>query len=56
MREAASEAGITEPTLYAALKRIKNQSAAGKERCPCCGQVVRDGFEIDRDVLNDGQQ
>ncbi|WP_412478961.1 helix-turn-helix domain-containing protein [Azonexus sp. IMCC34839] len=51
VREAAAKAGITEPTLYAALKRIKEQSEAGKERCPCCGQVVREGFEINRDVL-----
>lgn len=51
VREAATEAGITEPTLYAAIKRIKDQSAAGKERCPCCGQVVREGFEIDHSVL-----
>lgn len=51
VREAAREAGISEPTLYAALKRIREQSEAGKERCPCCGQVVRDGFEVNRDVL-----
>jgi hypothetical protein len=50
VREAATEAGIAEPTLYAAMKRIKEQSAAGKERCPCCGQVVREGFEVDLSV------
>lgn len=53
VREAAKEAGITEPTLYAALKRIKEQDQAGKERCPCCGQVVREGFEINREVLKE---
>jgi hypothetical protein len=51
VREAATEAGIKEPTLYAAIKRQKDQGAAGKEWCPCCGQVVRDGFSIDTSVL-----
>lgn len=51
VRDAARSAGIAEPTLYAALTRMKDQAAAGKERCPCCGQVVRDGFVVERGVL-----
>ena len=46
VKQSAEEAGVAEATVYIALKRIK-----GKELCPCCGQVVRDGFEINRDVL-----
>lgn len=46
---AAKEAGITPTTLYAAIKREESKTA--KELCPCCGQVVREGFEINRDVL-----
>ena len=53
VREAAKEAGIAEPTLYAALKRLKEQNAAGKERCPCCGQVVREGFAINHAILKE---
>lgn len=49
--EAAKSAGITPPTLYAALGRMKKQAQEGKERCPCCGQVVREGFSIDSAVL-----
>ncbi|MBK8320977.1 MAG: hypothetical protein IPP59_02485 [Betaproteobacteria bacterium] len=43
---AAKEAGIKPPTLHAAIKRRDEQNAAGKEHCPCCGQVVRAGFKI----------
>lgn len=39
--------GISETTLRVALARNKN-----KLLCPCCHQVVREGFEIDRSVLN----
>jgi DNA-binding CsgD family transcriptional regulator len=46
IREAAVRAGIAESTLRMAIGRTK-----GKEQCPCCGQVVREGFEINRDVL-----
>lgn len=46
VREAAVRAGIAESTLRMAIGRTK-----GKEQCPCCGQVVRDGFEINREVL-----
>lgn len=45
---AAKQAGIATSTLYTALKRQQ-----GKQLCPCCGQVVREGFEIDQSVLKD---
>ena len=38
---AAKQAGITPTTVYVALQRRK-----GKQLCPCCGQVVREGFEV----------
>lgn len=44
--EAARRVGISPGTVLSAVMRMK-----GKEVCPCCGQVVRDGFEIDRSVL-----
>jgi lambda repressor-like predicted transcriptional regulator len=43
---AAKEAGIATSTLYTALKRQED-----RELCPCCGQVVREGFEVNRAVL-----
>lgn len=46
VRIAAEQAGVAEATIYIAMNRLK-----GKELCPCCGQVVREGFEINRDVL-----
>lgn len=45
--EAARRVGIKPGTVLSAVMRMK-----GKEVCPCCGQVVRQGFEIDRSVLN----
>lgn len=48
---AAERAGIAESTLRMAIGRTK-----GKELCPCCGQVVREGFEIDRSVLKGEQK
>lgn len=48
---AAKEAGIKAPTLHNTINRRKEQLAAGREHCPCCGQVVRDGFKIDRSIL-----
>lgn len=50
VRVAAEQAGVAEATVYIAINRLK-----GKEQCPCCGQVVREGFEINRDVLKDGK-
>ena len=47
IKVAAQQAGVAESTLRVAIGRTK-----GKEQCPCCGQVVREGFEIDRSVLN----
>ena len=44
--EAARRVGIKAGTVLSAVMRMK-----GKPICPCCGQVVREGFEIDRDVL-----
>ncbi|HLO63287.1 MAG TPA: helix-turn-helix domain-containing protein [Azonexus sp.] len=51
VKEAAQEVGIADATVYIAINRTK-----GKEVCPCCGQVVREGFEINRDVLKDGEE
>jgi hypothetical protein len=51
LNAAAREAGIAPPTLFNALKRRAEQLAAGKEQCPCCGQIVRDGFKINPEVL-----
>lgn len=49
--EAARRVGIKAGTVLSAVMRTK-----GKELCPCCGQVVREGFEIDRSVLKDPGQ
>lgn len=48
IKAAAEQSGIAESTLRMAIGRTK-----GKEQCPCCGQVVREGFEIDHSVLKD---
>ncbi len=50
VKEAAAVAGVAEATVYIALNRLK-----GKTLCPCCGQVVREGFEIDASVLKPGE-
>lgn len=44
--EAARRVGIAAGTVLSAVMRMK-----GKDVCPCCGQVVREGFEINQDVL-----
>ena len=49
--EAAVAVGVGNAAVYQALRRTK-----GKTICPCCKQVVRDGFEIDRSVLKDSAQ
>ena len=36
-------------TLYTAINREK--AKADKETCPCCQQIVREGFEIDWSVV-----
>lgn len=48
--EAAAKVGVGNAAVYQALRRTKD-----KEVCPCCGQVVREGFEIDRTVLKAGK-
>ena len=46
IKDAADKAEVAESTLRMAIGRQR-----GKEVCPCCHQVVREGFEIDRSVL-----
>ena len=46
--QAADAVGVQNAAVYQALQRTK-----GKTLCPCCGQVVRDGFQINPDVLKD---
>ena len=48
VKKAAELAGVAEATIYIAQNRLK-----GKEQCPCCGQVVREGFVVNKDVLKD---
>ncbi len=45
---AAKQAGVHASAVYRALERQQQ-----KPICPCCGQVVREGFEVDRSVLKD---
>lgn len=47
--EAAAKVGVGNAAVYQALRRTKD-----KEVCPCCGQVVREGFEINQAVLKKG--
>ena len=44
--EAARRVGVKSGTVLSAIMRTK-----GKTQCPCCGQVVRQGFAIDSSVL-----
>lgn len=46
--EAAAAVGVGNAAVYQAMRRTK-----GKTVCPCCNQVVRDGFEINRSALKD---
>lgn len=48
---AAEQSGVAESTIRVAIARTK-----GKEQCPCCGQVVREGFEIDHSVLKESAE
>lgn len=48
--QAADAVGIQNAAVYQALQRMK-----GKPICPCCGQIVREGFEIDHAVLKDAE-
>lgn len=45
---AAQAAGISPAAVYRALARQE-----GRDKCPCCGQLVRDGYTVDRSVLKD---
>ncbi len=49
--EAAATVGVGNAAVYQALRRTK-----GKTICPCCKQVVREGFEIDRSAVKDAEQ
>lgn len=44
--DAARRVGIKAGTVLSAVMRMK-----GKDVCPCCGQVVREGFEISQAFL-----
>ncbi|SFN65868.1 hypothetical protein SAMN05660284_01991 [Formivibrio citricus] len=44
-KEAAQKAGVAESTL-----RVAMGKRSGKTICPCCGQIVREGFEINLDL------
>lgn len=46
VRDVARDLNISAAAIYAQIKREQ-----GRERCPCCGQVVKDGFKINRSVL-----
>lgn len=46
--QAADAVGVQNAAVYQALQRTK-----GKTMCPCCGQIVREGFEVDSAVLKD---
>ncbi len=45
----AREFEISAAAIYAQLKREE-----GRQRCPCCGQVVKEGYEVNKAVLKDG--
>ena len=49
IQEIAREFEISAAAIYAQLKRERDLT-----RCPCCGQVVKEGFKIDRTVLKPG--
>lgn len=41
VRSAARALGISEAAVYAQIKREQ-----GKPICPCCGQIVREGYQV----------
>ena len=45
---AAQKLGISQSVISRALSRRE-----GKKLCPCCAQVVREGYKIDKSVLKD---
>lgn len=50
---AAREVGLSPNALYLALK--KRREKMNLETCPCCGQVVREGFTVDHAKVKGGQ-
>lgn len=46
VRDVARDLDISPSAIYAQIKRER-----GHQRCPCCGQVVREGYKINRSVL-----
>lgn len=46
VRSVARDIGISEAAVYAQIKREE-----GLKRCPCCGQVLKEGFKVRKDVL-----
>lgn len=46
VQEVARALEISASAIYAQIKREE-----GVKRCPCCGQVVKEGFKIDRTTL-----
>ena len=49
VRDVARDLDISESAIYAQIKRER-----ASERCPCCEQIVRDGFKINRAALKPG--
>lgn len=47
--EVARDLNISTAAIYAQLKRERDLT-----RCPCCGQVVREGYQVDQAVLKAG--
>ena len=45
---AAQQAGVSPTVVYVAIKRQQD-----KTLCPCCGQVVREGFQVNPAALKD---
>jgi predicted transcriptional regulator len=43
---AAKQLGISQTAISRALSRRED-----KEICPCCGQVVREGFKVNKSIL-----
>lgn len=48
---AAAQVGVSEQAIYGAMRRTRD-----KKQCPCCGQVVRTGFDLDRGIIRDDAQ
>lgn len=43
---AAQQVGVSRQAVYRAIARRED-----KDLCPCCGQVVREGFKIDKSII-----